>query len=84
MVQVTDKGFSGGMTNTGGNGKNPLKDGGLPHSPMSNGNVSSGGNGGGGGKGETYLLDTSNILFILSGAFVGIEKVIRDRIAKGV
>lgn len=43
------------------------------------------GNGQGvGGKGETYAVDTSNILFILSGAFVGLEKHIQDRIAKGV
>jgi ATP-dependent protease Clp ATPase subunit len=36
------------------------------------------------GKGETYSVDTSNILFILSGAFVGLDKIISSRIAKGV
>lgn len=36
------------------------------------------------GKGETYSVDTSNILFILSGAFVGLEKIISNRISKGV
>ena len=37
-----------------------------------------GGPGGGGGQGgETYAVDTSNILFICSGAFVGLEKVQR-------
>jgi ATP-dependent Clp protease ATP-binding subunit ClpX len=35
-------------------------------------------------KGEVYSVDTSNILFILSGAFIGLDKVISDRIAKGV
>ncbi|KAI8982470.1 P-loop containing nucleoside triphosphate hydrolase protein [Mycotypha africana] len=35
------------------------------------------------GKGETYSVDTSNILFILSGAFVGLEKIIQNRVAKG-
>jgi ATP-dependent Clp protease ATP-binding subunit ClpX len=35
-------------------------------------------------KGEVYSVDTSNILFILSGAFIGLDKVIGDRIAKGV
>ncbi|KAI9007541.1 P-loop containing nucleoside triphosphate hydrolase protein [Phycomyces nitens] len=35
------------------------------------------------GKGEVYSIDTSNILFILSGAFVGLEKTIMDRVAKG-
>lgn len=37
-----------------------------------------------GGKGESYAVDTSNILFILSGAFVGLEKTVQDRLAKGV
>ncbi|KAI8075262.1 P-loop containing nucleoside triphosphate hydrolase protein [Gongronella butleri] len=36
-----------------------------------------------GGKGETFAVDTSNILFILSGAFVGLEKIVNDRMAKG-
>ena len=35
-------------------------------------------------KGETYSVDTSNILFILSGAFIGLEKIIGDRLSKGV
>lgn len=39
---------------------------------------------GGAQKGETYTVDTSNILFILSGAFIGLDKVIGDRMAKGV
>ena len=30
--------------------------------------------------GETVAVDTSNILFIVSGAFVGLEKIIQDRI----
>jgi ATP-dependent Clp protease ATP-binding subunit ClpX len=33
---------------------------------------------------EAYHIDTSNILFILSGAFVGLDKVIKQRVAKGV
>ncbi|KAF1797706.1 ATP-dependent Clp protease, ATP-binding subunit ClpX, partial [Mucor lusitanicus] len=32
---------------------------------------------------ETYAVDTSNILFILSGAFVGLDKTIQDRMNKG-
>ncbi|KAI0719507.1 ClpX ATPase regulatory subunit [Cerioporus squamosus] len=32
---------------------------------------------------DSYAVDTSNILFILSGAFVGLENVIRQRMAKG-
>lgn len=35
-------------------------------------------------KGETYSVDTTNILFILSGAFIGLEKIIGDRLSKGV
>src|ERR1700760_711250 len=33
---------------------------------------------------ETYQVDTSNVLFILSGAFVGLDKAVKKRIAKGV
>lgn len=33
-------------------------------------------------KGEIHTIDTSNILFILSGAFVGLEKIVTDRISK--
>jgi ATP-dependent Clp protease ATP-binding subunit ClpX len=33
---------------------------------------------------EAYHIDTSNILFILSGAFVGLDKVIKQRVDKGV
>lgn len=31
-----------------------------------------------------YEVDTSNVLFIFSGAFVGLEKIINRRLAKGV
>lgn len=52
------------------------------------GNHKRGGPGGGSlsspNKGETYSVDTSNILFILSGAFIGLEKIIGDRLSKGV
>lgn len=44
---------------------------------------SHGGNGGGGGsKGDVYQVDTSNILFVLSGAFVGLDRIVMDRISK--
>lgn len=36
------------------------------------------------GTSEVYAVDTSNILFILSGAFVGLEDVIQKRLAKSV
>ncbi|KAL4081940.1 P-loop containing nucleoside triphosphate hydrolase protein [Scleroderma yunnanense] len=32
---------------------------------------------------ETYSIDTSNVLFILSGAFVGLDGVVKRRLAKG-
>ncbi|CAO3618715.1 unnamed protein product [Mucor fragilis] len=50
------------------------------------GNHKRGPNGGGSmspNKGETYSVDTSNILFILSGAFIGLDKIIGDRMSKG-
>ncbi|KAF9452198.1 ClpX, ATPase regulatory subunit [Macrolepiota fuliginosa MF-IS2] len=34
-------------------------------------------------KPEMYHIDTSNVLFILSGAFVGLEDIIKQRVAKG-
>ncbi|KAL7420181.1 ATP-binding protein [Cryptotrichosporon argae] len=36
-----------------------------------------------GGKGETFVVDTSNILFVLSGAFVGLDSIVQRRIGKG-
>jgi len=35
-------------------------------------------------KSDSYQVDTTDILFILSGAFVGLDKIIRTRVAKGV
>jgi len=32
---------------------------------------------------ESYNIDTSNVLFILSGAFVGLDNVVKRRVAKG-
>lgn len=34
-------------------------------------------------KPDVYHIDTSNVLFILSGAFVGLDDIIRQRTAKG-
>ncbi|KAG8930755.1 hypothetical protein FRC02_003716 [Tulasnella sp. 418] len=34
-------------------------------------------------KTETYQVDTSDVLFILSGAFVGLDKIVKNRISKG-
>lgn len=35
-------------------------------------------------KPDSYSIDTSNVLFIVSGAFVGLDNVIKRRVAKGV
>jgi ATP-dependent Clp protease ATP-binding subunit ClpX len=35
-------------------------------------------------KPDTYYVDTSNVLFILSGAFVGLDTIVKRRVAKGV
>ncbi|KAH8145772.1 uncharacterized protein LAJ45_10249 [Morchella importuna] len=63
---------------------------GLPQNPINGGspfNSASTGMGGGGGsssgKGETFTVDTSNILFIFTGAFIGMDKLIIDRVSKG-
>lgn len=36
----------------------------------------------GAGQSETFAVDTSNILFICSGAFIGLDHVIADRVGK--
>ncbi|KAK7752929.1 ATP-binding protein [Diatrype stigma] len=38
--------------------------------------------GGGGAKVDQYTIDTSNILFVMCGAFVGLDKTILNRVAK--
>ena len=38
---------------------------------------------GGGNKGDVYNVRTDNILFICTGAFIGLHKMILDRISKG-
>jgi ATP-dependent Clp protease ATP-binding subunit ClpX len=35
------------------------------------------------GKSEQYTIDTSNILFVFAGAFVGLEKIITARLSSG-
>jgi len=35
------------------------------------------------GKSEQYTIDTSNILFVFAGAFVGLERIITSRLAAG-
>ena len=35
-------------------------------------------------KPDTYHIDTSNVLFILSGAFVGLDNIVKRRVARGV
>lgn len=59
-----------------------------PYSPPYPGAGGGGGGGGGAGggpspKGEIYNVRTDNILFIFSGAFVGLHKTIMDRISRG-
>ncbi|KAJ2159936.1 ATP-binding protein [Coemansia sp. RSA 552] len=53
-----------------------------PGSGMPGGTGGPIGGGGGGSKGDVYQVDTSNILFILSGAFVGLDRVVMDRVSK--
>ncbi|OCK79590.1 P-loop containing nucleoside triphosphate hydrolase protein [Lepidopterella palustris CBS 459.81] len=58
-------------------------------SPLNSGGGGGGGGGGGmnpnppGGKGEVFNVRTDNILFIFTGAFIGLHKMILDRISKG-
>ena len=58
-----------------------------PGHPMnttgSNGLGSANGNTGSGGKGEVYNVRTDNILFIFTGAFIGLQKIVMDRVSRG-
>ncbi|KAI4154644.1 MAG: hypothetical protein LQ340_001549 [Diploschistes diacapsis] len=51
--------------------------------PPSSGSSSGGNSGTPPQKGETYSVRTDNILFICTGAFIGLNKVIMSRISKG-
>lgn len=57
------------------------------NSPLSGGTMggssSSSSTSSGPAKGEIYNVRTDNILFIFTGAFVGLQKIILDRISKG-
>ncbi|KAJ2491493.1 ATP-binding protein [Coemansia sp. RSA 2050] len=62
---------------------NPLSGAFGPGNGMPGNGLGGSGNGSGsGGKGDVYHVDTSNILFILSGAFVGLDRLIMERVAK--
>jgi ATP-dependent Clp protease ATP-binding subunit ClpX len=72
---------------TGGPASYP---GGSTGSPLGGGGLGSGTTGSGsgaasssGGKGEVYTVRTDNILFIFTGAFIGLHKIILDRVSKG-
>ncbi|KAI9890127.1 MAG: hypothetical protein M1814_004408 [Vezdaea aestivalis] len=66
-----------GSTGKGSSGSNHPANG-----TGSNGNNPSGGNGTG-AKGEVFNIRTDNILFIFTGAFIGLQKIIMDRVSKG-
>jgi ATP-dependent Clp protease ATP-binding subunit ClpX len=74
IINVTDKSSGNGSQNNNSSSNSSRR--GIPGGSIGNGQA--------GGKGETYAVDTSNILFILSGAFVGLDKTIQNRMAKGV
>lgn len=59
------------------------------NSPLSGGTMSGSSSttynqgGSGSSKGEVYNIRTDNILFIFTGAFIGMHKIIMDRVSKG-
>lgn len=76
QVQAKQERGSGGGGSTRSQGATPP---GAPptNSPLSGGTIQPP------GKGETYNVNTDNILFVCSGAFVGLHKIIMERLAKG-
>ncbi|KAI8146874.1 P-loop containing nucleoside triphosphate hydrolase protein [Fennellomyces sp. T-0311] len=73
-VKVTHKGVPTSSSLTGGTYM------GQPVSPSSSSSALKAASGG--TPGDSYNVDTSNILFILSGAFVGLENHIKNRLDK--
>lgn len=64
--------------------RNSPRTGGTPNTYPSNSPLGNPPNTGGQpAKGEVYNVRTDNILFVFSGAFVGLHKVIMDRISRG-
>lgn len=62
--------------------RNSNRSGSAPNSFPSNSPLGNG-SGSAPNKGEVYNVKTDNILFIFSGAFVGLHKVVMDRISRG-
>lgn len=63
--------------------KNAPRGGSAPNTYPSNSPLGNNGGGNMQSKGEIYNVRTDNILFIFSGAFVGLHKVVMDRISRG-
>jgi ATP-dependent Clp protease ATP-binding subunit ClpX len=89
-IQVQAKGEKGSGGGSGGRGGAGMgfgqtPPGGFNGHPGFPGGPSSGGGLGSpmGGKAEIFNVRTDNILFIFTGAFVGLHKIIMDRISKG-
>ncbi|KAF2118877.1 P-loop containing nucleoside triphosphate hydrolase protein [Lophiotrema nucula] len=85
-LQLQAKPERGGSGRSPGSG--PGNAGGFPSSnpldgPRERGSSTGPASGPPGGKGETFNIRTDNILFICAGAFVGLHKIIMDRVSKG-
>lgn len=62
----------------------PSATGGYPGgNPAGGGGGSSASPGGASGKGEIFNVRTDNILFIFTGAFIGLQKIVSDRVSRG-
>ncbi|KAI9695554.1 MAG: hypothetical protein M1820_008567 [Bogoriella megaspora] len=91
-VQVTAK---SDRNTQGGQGPGPGGGGGVRGTSPLGGNLNNLSNGsplgggpanpaaGGGNKGDVFNVRTDNILFICTGAFIGLHKMILDRVSKG-
>ena len=77
----SEKSARGSSSPSGSYPTNSPLSGGMMGGPSSSSSGS--GNSSSPSKAETYTVRTDNILFIFAGAFVGLQKVIMNRIAKG-
>ena len=79
VVAKNERGSGAGAGSSGGKGSSNITGGFPSQNPVGGGGPGPGTS----GKGEVYNVRTDNILFIFTGAFIGLHKMIMDRISRG-
>ena len=82
-LQINAKSERNAPSKSPSNGFQPSGNGGGLGSGSTTGGGIGIGSSGPAAKGEVYNVRTDNILFIFTGAFIGLQKIIMDRVSKG-